>query len=78
MSLPPIRPETVQRLRANAARAGIKADEDDLNRIVAGAYLRNVEALDRLVSDIPSDTLPDYLKDWTPPAPGDDLGGPAQ
>ena len=68
MSQPPIDPATEQalaRLRANAARADIALAEDDLARIAAGAYLRNVELFDRLVARVAPDTLPDYLKDWT-------------
>ena len=70
MSQPPLDPATeraLERLRANAARAGIALAEDDLARIAAGAYLRNVELFDRLVARVAPDTLPDYLKDWNPP-----------
>ena len=69
MSQPPLDPATEQtlaRLRANAARAGIALAEDDLARITAGAYLRNVELFDRLVARVAPDTLPDYLSDWNP------------
>ena len=69
MSQPPLDPATeraLERLRANAARAGIALAEDDLARIAAGAYLRNVELFDRLVARVAPDTLPDYLKDWNP------------
>ena len=69
MSQPPLDPATelaLARLRANAARAGIALAEADLARIAAGAYLRNVEHFDRLVARVAPDTLPDYLKDWSP------------
>ncbi len=66
MPLDPVTERTLQRLRASAARAGIATDEDDLARIAAGAYLRNIELFDRLVARVAPDTLPDYLKDWTP------------
>ena len=71
MSQQPLDPTTEQalaRLRAYAARAGIALADDDLARIAAGAYLRNVELFDRLVARVAPDTLPDYLKDWTPAA----------
>ncbi len=71
MSQPPLDPateRTLARLRANAARAGIALADDDLARIAAGAYLRNIELFDRLVARVAPDTLPDYLKDWNPAA----------
>ena len=73
-SLDPATERTQARLRANAARAGIALAEEDLARIAAGAYLRNVELFDRLVARIPPDTLPDYLSDWNPPSTLDQMG----
>ncbi len=58
------RPETLARLRANAARAGVHVDEDDLARIAAGTYLTNAESFDRVVGRVPTDTIPDHLEDW--------------
>ena len=73
MTAAPIRDDTLARLRANAARAGIHLGDDDLARIVAGPFLGNVDNFVRVVERFPSDALPDYLKDWTPGAAG---GGP--
>ena len=55
MPLDPATERVLQRLRANAARAGI----------AAGAYLGNVELFDRLVARVAPNMLPDYLKDWS-------------
>lgn len=60
--------ELLTRLRANAARAGIRLTDEDIARIGAGAYFHNVAALDRLVNRVPAETLPDFLKDWRPDA----------
>ena len=66
MPLDPATERTLERLRAGAARAGIATDQEDLARIAAGAYLRNVEHFDRLVARVAPEALPDYLKDWSP------------
>jgi len=64
MSSSTARPETLARLRANAARAGLRLGDDDLARIAAGAFLSNVDNFSRVVERVSSDTIPDYLKDW--------------
>ncbi len=64
MSSTTAQPETLARLRANAARAGVRLDDDDLARIAAGPFLSNVDAFSRLIARVPSDTIPDYLKEW--------------
>ncbi len=56
--------EIVARLRANAAAAGIAIDEDDLARMAGGAFLRNVDLFGQLIARLPTDTLPDDLKEW--------------
>lgn len=56
--------ETLARLRANAARAGITLDDDAVARIVAGPFLGNVDAFVALVAQTPPDTIPDDLKEW--------------
>lgn len=68
MAESPTREATLRRLRANAAAAGIALTDETLARIAAGQYLGNVEAFERIVAGVPPDTLPDYLKDWNPPA----------
>ncbi len=60
----PVSEETIGRLRANAARAGIALGAEDIARITGGAFLRNVDAFVRLVERTPSGALPDDLKDW--------------
>src|SRR5262249_5290728 len=47
------------------ARAGIRLDEAELEQITAGTALDGIDALDRVIAQVPSDTVPDYLKDWT-------------
>ncbi|MHB8647530.1 MAG: amidase [Thermomicrobiales bacterium] len=64
MSSTTAQPETVARLRANAARAGLRLNDDDLARIASGPFLSNVDNFSRIVAQVPSDTIPDYLKDW--------------
>lgn len=64
MSQEAVTAEIVARLRANAAAAGIALGEDDLARIAGGMFLRNVQSFEHLVARIPSDTLPDSLKEW--------------
>ena len=64
----PLRDDTLARLRANATRAGIHLSDDDVARIVAGPFLGNVDNFARLIERFPSDTLPDYAKDWGPGA----------
>ncbi len=63
-------PDTLARLRANATRAGIHLSDDDVARIVAGPFLGNVDNFSRLIERTPSDTLPDYAKDWQPGSVG--------
>lgn len=55
--------EAVARLRVNAEQAGIQLREEDVARISAGGYFRNVEALRLLVTRVPSSTLPDYVRE---------------
>lgn len=74
MAQDPTREATLQRLRANAAAAGIALTDEALARIAAGQYLGNVEAFARIVARVPPDTLPDYLKDWNPPSDGREGG----
>jgi len=71
MSSTTARPETLTRLRANAARAGVHLTDDDLARIAAGAFLSNVDNFSRVIEGVPSDTIPDYLKDWSDHRPTD-------
>ncbi len=73
-----ISPEIVARLRANTAAAGIAIDEGDLARMAGGAFLRNVDLFGRLIARLPTDTLPDDLKEWrdTPTAPAVAPGAP--
>ncbi len=71
MSSTTARPETLTRLRANAARAGVHLTEDDLARIAAGAFLSNVDNFSRVIEGVPSDTIPDSLKDWSDHRPSD-------
>jgi len=71
MSSTTARPETLTRLRANAARAGVHLTEDDLARIAAGAFLSNVGNFSRVIEGVPSDTIPDSLKDWSDHRPSD-------
>ena len=71
MSSTTARPETLTRLRANAARAGVHLTDDDLARIAAGAFLSNVDNFSRVIEGVPSDTIPDSLKDWRDHRPND-------
>jgi len=71
MSSTTARPETLTRLRANAARAGVHLTDDDLARIAAGAFLSNVDNFSRVIEGVPSDTIPDSLKDWSDHRPSD-------
>jgi aspartyl-tRNA(Asn)/glutamyl-tRNA(Gln) amidotransferase subunit A len=64
-----IRDETIARLRANLAAAGVAVGEEALARIDGGPFLRNVEAFARLVARVPAEMVPDTLKDWRPDAP---------
>jgi aspartyl-tRNA(Asn)/glutamyl-tRNA(Gln) amidotransferase subunit A len=64
MSEAPVSEETIGRLRANAARAGITLTDEDVARFAGGMFLRNVDAFVRLVERTPPDTIPDDLKDW--------------
>jgi Asp-tRNA(Asn)/Glu-tRNA(Gln) amidotransferase A subunit family amidase len=59
-----VHPGTLDRLRANAARAGVRLNDDDLARIAASTYLSNVDTFSRVVARVPSDTIPDFLKEW--------------
>ena len=61
---PTAQPETLARLRANAARAGVQLSDDDLARIASGPFMSNVDNFTRLVAGVPPDTLPDFHKDW--------------
>jgi aspartyl-tRNA(Asn)/glutamyl-tRNA(Gln) amidotransferase subunit A len=63
MSATPIRDETLARLRANTARAGVPLPDDDIARITAGPFLGNVDNFVRIVGRYAADTLPDYLRD---------------
>lgn len=60
------RPTALDRLRTNAARAGIALTDDELAAIAAGPFLMNVDAFERLVVRGESDRPPDTLKDWRP------------
>jgi Asp-tRNA(Asn)/Glu-tRNA(Gln) amidotransferase A subunit family amidase len=51
----------VDRMRANLAAAGIPLSEGDLAAILAGPFLDNVAALERLPTEGGAATLPDYL-----------------
>lgn len=55
---------TLERLRANATRAGITLSDADVTRIVAGPFLGNVDAFVALVAQTSPDTIPDDLKEW--------------
>ena len=59
---------TLARVRANAARAGVAISDEDVARIVRGAYFGNADAFARLVTRYPSDVIPDDLKNWRPAA----------
>lgn len=60
---------TLDRLRANTAGAGIILTDAEIDAIVAGPFLANVEAFDRLVEAQPTATVPDQLKAWHDPGP---------
>ena len=72
MSSTTAQPETLARLRANAARAGVRLNDDDLARIAAGPFLSNVDTFSRVIARVPSDTVPDYLKEWSDHRPNDE------
>src|SRR5947209_5472552 len=74
MSSSTAQPATLARLRANAARAGLHLDDEDLARIAAGAFLSNVDNFSRLIERVPSDTIPDFLKAWGDDRPRDAQG----
>jgi hypothetical protein len=57
---------TLARVRANAARAGVALSDEDVARIVHGAYFGNADAFARLVTRYSSDVVPDDLKNWSP------------
>jgi hypothetical protein len=59
---------TLARVRANAMRAGVAISDEDVARIVRGAYFGNADAFARLVTRYPSDVVPDDLKNWNPAA----------
>lgn len=64
MSSSSAQPGVLARLRANAARAGVRLDDDDLARIAAGPFLSNVDNFSHVIARVPSDTIPDFLKEW--------------
>lgn len=77
-STPTAQPETLARLRANAARAGVRLSEEDLARIAAGPFLGNVDTFARIVARVPPDTIPDLLKEWRDDGPvGEAAASPA-
>src|SRR4051812_48642644 len=76
-SAPTAQPETLARLRANAARAGLHLSEEDLARIAAGPFLGNVDTFARIVARIPPDTIPNLLKEWRDEGPAGAAAAPA-
>src|SRR5438045_1305335 len=76
MSSTAAQPETLARLRANADRAGLRLHDDDLARIAAGAFLSNVDNFSRVIARVPSDTIPDDLKEWSDPRRNDGQATP--
>lgn len=57
-------PATLARLRANAERAGIALSDEEIDRIVAGPFLTNVDAFETLIAFGAPDTVPDTAKSW--------------
>jgi hypothetical protein len=62
------REATLARVQVNATRAGVALSDDDVARIVRGAYFGNADAFARLLTRMPSDAIPDDLKYWSPAA----------
>lgn len=58
----------LDRLRANLAAARIPATAEDIEAVVQGRFLQGIDRAERLWESTPADTVPDYLKDWSPDA----------
>jgi aspartyl-tRNA(Asn)/glutamyl-tRNA(Gln) amidotransferase subunit A len=59
----PIPERILDQLQANLGAAGIPATSDDIEGILAKGFLARVAALDDLIAQLPSDTIPDMLRD---------------
>jgi aspartyl-tRNA(Asn)/glutamyl-tRNA(Gln) amidotransferase subunit A len=61
--------DQIDRLRINAARAGVRVNDDDLAAIRGGPFLAGVANFERQISDGDAAMPPDSLKDWQPSTP---------
>jgi hypothetical protein len=55
--------EIVQRLRANAAAAGVRVTEGDVARLVEQGFVERIARVERIIEDVGADDVaPDYLQ----------------
>ena len=54
----------IERLRLNTKLAGISLTDDDIQSMQDKGFLGTVIAFETIADGLPSDFLPDYLKDW--------------
>ncbi len=56
----------IDQLRANLQAARIAATNHDIDGILSQGFLHSVLVVEKMIANIGSDTVPDYLKSWHP------------
>ncbi len=64
MSDEQLRATIIERLNLNSRLAGINLSDADIQSIQDKGFLATVMTFENIVEGMPSDNLPDYLKDW--------------